>query len=135
MGKPAWTSILKSAISIRLFAILFLSILALFFIYTSICNHYRDTMTLELVRSEAFRASSFIKKSLEVEMMEKERDHIHRGSPAWPMRSERVYRSTPTRAARVTAMAILPACFQVESRDRSTPAEIGAGSSESSIRF
>ena len=78
MGKPAWTSILKSAISIRLFAILFLSILALFFIYTSICNHYRDTMTLELVRSEAFRASSFIKKSLEVEMMEKERDHIHR---------------------------------------------------------
>ena len=78
MGKPAWTSVLKSAISIRLFAILFLSILGLFFIYTSICNHYRDTMTLELVRTEAFRASSFIKKSLEVEMMEKEREHIHR---------------------------------------------------------
>ena len=78
MGKPAWTSVLKSAISIRLFAILFLSILGLFFIYTSICNHYRDTMTLELVRSEAFRASSFIKKSLEVEMMEKQREHIHR---------------------------------------------------------
>ena len=78
MGKPAWTSVLKSAISIRLFAILFLSILGLFFIYTSICNHYRDTMTLELVRSEAFRASSFIKKSLEVEMIEKQRDHIHR---------------------------------------------------------
>ena len=78
MGKPAWTSVLKSAISIRLFAILFVSILGLFFIYTSICNHYRDTMTLELVRSEAFRASSFIKKSLEVEMIEKERDHIHR---------------------------------------------------------
>ena len=78
MGKPAWTSVLKSAISIRLFAILFLSILGLFFIYTSICNHYRDTMTLELVRSEAFRASSFIKKSLEVEMLQKQRDHIHR---------------------------------------------------------
>jgi two-component system NtrC family sensor kinase len=78
MGKPAWTSVLRSSISIRLFAILFLSILGLFFIYTSICNHYRDTMTLELVRTEAFRASSFIKKSLEVEMMEKERDHIHR---------------------------------------------------------
>jgi two-component system NtrC family sensor kinase len=78
MGKPAWTSVLRSAISIRLFSILFLSILGLFFIYTSICNHYRDTMTLELVRSEAFRASSFIKKSLEVEMIEKERDHIHR---------------------------------------------------------
>lgn len=78
MGKPAWTSVLKSAISIRLFAILFLSILGLFFIYTSIVNHYRDTMTLELVRSEAFRASSFIKKSLTVEMMEKERDRIQR---------------------------------------------------------
>ena len=36
MGKPAWTSVLRSAISIRLFAILFLSILGLFFIYTSI---------------------------------------------------------------------------------------------------
>ena len=78
MGKPAWIAVLKSSISIRLFAILFLSILGLFFIYTSICNHYRDTMTLELVRTEAFRASSFIKKSLDVEMMEKERDHIHR---------------------------------------------------------
>ncbi len=78
MGKPAWTSVLKSAISIRLFAILFLSILGLFFIYASIVNHYRDTMTLELVRSEAFRASSFIKKSLTVEMMEKERDRIQR---------------------------------------------------------
>jgi two-component system NtrC family sensor kinase len=78
MGKPAWTSVLRSSISIRLFAILFLSILGLFFAYTSISNRYRDTMTLELVRSEAFRASSFIKKSLVGEMIEKQRDHIHR---------------------------------------------------------
>lgn len=78
MGKPAWTSVLTSAISIRLFAILFLSVLGLFFVYTSISIHYRDTMALELVRTEAFRASSYIKKSLEVEMMEKQREHIHR---------------------------------------------------------
>lgn len=78
MGRPTWTSVFRSSISFRLFAILSLSILALFIIHTSISNHYRDTMTLGLVRSEAFRASSFIKQSLEVEMMEKERDHIHR---------------------------------------------------------
>ncbi len=39
MGKPTWISVLKSSISIRLFAILFLSILGLFFVYTSISNH------------------------------------------------------------------------------------------------
>ena len=69
---------LKSSVSVRLFSILSLSILALFFAYTSISNHYRDRMTLDLVRSEAFRASNFINKSLDVEMMEKQRDHIDR---------------------------------------------------------
>jgi two-component system NtrC family sensor kinase len=78
MGKPTWISVLKSSISIRLFAILFVSILTLFVVNTTISNHYRDTMTLGLVRSEAFRASSFIKKSLVVEMMEKDRDQIQR---------------------------------------------------------
>jgi len=76
MSKRNWLGLLRSSISIRLFAILFLSILGLFVVYTTISNHYRDTMTLELVRSEAFRASSFIKKSLNVEMMEKNRADI-----------------------------------------------------------
>ncbi len=78
MGKPAWTSMLKSSISIRLFAVLFLTVLGLLFVYAAISNHYWDRMTLGLVREEAFRASSFIKHSLVAEMKDKDRKHIHR---------------------------------------------------------
>ena len=78
MGKPSWTSVLKSSISIRLFAVLFLTVLGLLFVYAAISNHYWDRMTLGLVREEAFRASSFIKHSLVAEMRDKDREHIHR---------------------------------------------------------
>ena len=78
MGKPSWTSVLKSSISIRLFAVLFLSVLGLFLGYAAISYQFWDRMALGLVREEAFRASSFIKHSLVDEMRGKDRDHIHR---------------------------------------------------------
>ena len=78
MGKSAWTSVVTSSISMRLFTVLFLSVLGLFLVYAVISYQYWDGMTLGLVREEAFRASSFIKHSLVDEMRSKDRDHIHR---------------------------------------------------------
>lgn len=76
MGKRSWPFSLRSSISYRLFVVLFVSIGAVFFTYSAISNHYRDRLTLDLVRSEAFRAAGFITESLVTEMMEKERDEI-----------------------------------------------------------
>jgi two-component system NtrC family sensor kinase len=78
MGKPTWTSVLTSSVSMRLFAVLFLSVLGLFLVYAAISYQYWDRTTLGLVREEAFRASSFIKYSLVDAMRAKDRDHIHR---------------------------------------------------------
>lgn len=73
-----WPFSLGSSISYRLFVILFAAIGAVFFTYSTISNHYRDRMTLDLVRAQAFQAAGYITESLVTEMMEKDRNEIQR---------------------------------------------------------
>jgi two-component system NtrC family sensor kinase len=65
-----------SSISYRLFVILFGAIGLVFFTYSAISNHYRDRMTLDLVRAQAFQAAGYITESLVTEMMDKDRSEI-----------------------------------------------------------
>lgn len=69
-------ALLRSSLSLRLFLILFASIFALSSVHSVILLQLRKQVSDDLVKSEAYRASDFIKRSLLSEMMRNERDHI-----------------------------------------------------------
>lgn len=70
-------ALLRSSLSIRLFLILLASILGLYAISVAISTRIRNRVTEELVQSEAYRASDFIKRSLTGSMMANDRPHIY----------------------------------------------------------
>lgn len=71
-------SSLSSSLSFRLFLILFLTILGVFLVFSTLTVRRERRMTEDLVRAEAFRASDFIRQSLRSCMMENDRACIRR---------------------------------------------------------
>ncbi len=69
-------SLLRSSLSLRLFLILIGSIFALSSVHSLILLELRKRVSDDLVKTEAYRASDFIKRSLLSEMMRNERDDI-----------------------------------------------------------
>ncbi|UCC72572.1 MAG: HAMP domain-containing protein [Gemmatimonadota bacterium] len=68
---------MSSSLSFKLFLVLFLSIVILSAIDSAIRDHLRRQMMEEQVKSDAYRASDFIKRSLLGCMMRNEREHIY----------------------------------------------------------
>ncbi len=75
--RPKLASI-SSSLSFRLFLILLLTIVGVFLIYGALTRRYERRMTEELVKAEAYRASDFIRQSLQSCMMENDRSCVRR---------------------------------------------------------
>jgi two-component system NtrC family sensor kinase len=75
--RPTLASI-SSSLSFRLFLILLLTILGVFLIYSTLTSRHERRMTEDLVKAEAYRASDFIRQSLQSCMMENDRSCIRR---------------------------------------------------------
>ncbi len=75
--RPTLASI-SSSLSFRLFFILLLTILGVFLIYSTLTIRHEHRMTEDLVKAEAYRASDFIRQSLQSCMMENDRSCVRR---------------------------------------------------------
>lgn len=65
-----------SSLSFRLFLILLLTILGVFLIYSTLTSRHESRMTEDLVKAEAYRASDFIRQTLQSCMMDNDRGCI-----------------------------------------------------------
>ena len=77
VDRPTLASI-GSSLSFRLFFILLLTILGVFLTYNALTIRHERRMTEDLVKAEAYRASDFIRQSLQSCMMENDRACIRR---------------------------------------------------------
>ena len=75
--RPTLASI-SSSLSFRLFLIILLTILGVFLIYSTLTSRHEHRMTEDLVKAEAYRASDFIRQSLQSCMMENDRRCVRR---------------------------------------------------------
>jgi two-component system NtrC family sensor kinase len=76
MADRSRLSSVGSSLSFRLFLILLLTILGVFLVFSGLTFRYESRMTEDLVTVEAYRASDFIRQSLQAYMLENDREHL-----------------------------------------------------------
>jgi two-component system NtrC family sensor kinase len=77
MARRSLLRAVTATLSFRLVLILSVSVLLLFATYTTLVQHLQSVTTEQLVKSSAYRASDFIRKSLYTAMLRNERERIH----------------------------------------------------------
>jgi two-component system NtrC family sensor kinase len=77
ISKPFRLGALTSMLSFRLFVVLSVSVLFLFAAYTLVSQHFQATAIEGQVKSTAYRASDFIRRSLYTAMLRNERERTH----------------------------------------------------------